>query len=323
MNNSPIISVVMSVYNSEKYLSESIESILSQTFSDFEFIIIDDGSTDKSNSILNKFARSDARINIITNLENIGLANSLNKGLHIAKGDYVARMDSDDISYPKRFEIQIEFMKNNKAYGVVGGNIDIIDEKSNYVKTLSFPKTHNQILWYLCFQNPIAHPTTMIKSNLLRKVNGYKNYISSQDYDLWQRLSNITKLFNVDQSLLKYRVHGSNISFRIDESRTARRNEFQNNAVLQIIGSENKPNDYVFGSDKYFDSLIIKKCFKKIRNGLNKFEIDDIRKDAATRILKNANMLKSDNFIQKLHLYLSAIALNPKLINKFIRKIIS
>ncbi|MCP8319033.1 MAG: glycosyltransferase, partial [Candidatus Methylarchaceae archaeon HK01B] len=128
---SPKITILMSVYNGEKYLREAIDSILNQTFKDFEFLIINDGSTDRTVEILRSY--HDSRIKIITNEKNMGLTKSLNKGLKIARSEYVARMDADDISYPRRLEVQYEYMKKNPDVGIVGSWNDVIDDKGNTI----------------------------------------------------------------------------------------------------------------------------------------------------------------------------------------------
>jgi len=135
MKDEPLISVVMPVYNTEKFVAEAIESILAQTFTDFEIIIIDDCSTDKSWQIIQDFSEKDQRIVTIQNSENQGLARSLNKGLKIAKGQFIARMDADDISMPQRFEIQLDFLKNHPDVGVVGSTVKFIHGIMTYPLT--------------------------------------------------------------------------------------------------------------------------------------------------------------------------------------------
>ncbi|MDD4353774.1 MAG: glycosyltransferase family A protein, partial [Candidatus Nanoarchaeia archaeon] len=125
------ISVIMSAYNTERYIAEAIESILNQTFKDFEFIIIDDGSTDDSLKIIKRYVKKDRRIKLIHNKKNIGLTKSLNKGLKIAKGQYIARMDADDISLPQRFQIQYDFLEKNKDIFLIGTTAFLIDDKGD------------------------------------------------------------------------------------------------------------------------------------------------------------------------------------------------
>ena len=210
----PYISVIMSVYNSEKYLSESIESILNQTFSDFEFIIIDDGSIDNSLDIIEMYSKKDSRIQIIRNEINIGLTKSLNKGITFAKGKYIARMDADDISMPERFKTQLEFLEKNLNIYVVGTNIICVNEAGNYLYECNFPNSPNIIKWNLYFSNQLAHPSVMMRSDLFL-ICGYKydeSYRYAQDYELWQNISRNYQISNITKPLLIYRIMNSSIS---------------------------------------------------------------------------------------------------------------
>ena len=165
--NTPKISVIMSVFNSEKYLKEAVDSILEQTFTDFEFIITDDCSTDSSLAILEEYAKKDNRIILLKNSENIGLTKNLNKMIDIAKGKYIARMDADDISLPKRFQIQYNFMEENSDIGVCGsniGHIGTLDKVSNH------PLNHNEIKIGLLFKCVMMHPTIVVRKNIITKA---------------------------------------------------------------------------------------------------------------------------------------------------------
>jgi glycosyltransferase involved in cell wall biosynthesis len=141
----PRISVVMSVYNGEKYLRQAIESILQQTYTDFEFIIIDDGSTDSSREIIQSY--DDKRIRLVINEQNIGLTKSLNKGIRLAKGEFIARMDADDISLPQRFEKQVAYLDSHPEVGVLGTYANIIDHRGKIINNIIFPTEHETILW--------------------------------------------------------------------------------------------------------------------------------------------------------------------------------
>jgi glycosyltransferase involved in cell wall biosynthesis len=208
-NQNPAISVVMSVYNSEKYLAESIESILNQTFTDFEFIIINDGSIDNSLAIIESYMAKDDRIVLISR-ENKGLAASLNEGIAIAKGKYIARMDADDISLPERFIKQYEFMEENQI-DLCGTAVQIFsDSKDN--KTWRYPEKANDIKFTLMFMTAFAHPTVFIRKKVFDTVS-YTNYEASQDYKLWCDIAlNGFKMANLELVLLRYRFHKSQIS---------------------------------------------------------------------------------------------------------------
>ena len=207
----PVISVVMSVYNGEKYLRESIESILGQTYKNFEFIIINDGSTDSTREIVLSY--DDPRIYLIDNEENIGLTKSLNKGLKIARGEYIARMDADDVSMPDRFENQMDFLNCHRDYAVVGTFLKVIDENSKVIFTAEKPTQYADIREFLNRDNCIGHGSAMIRKTCLQSVGFYDESIEkSQDYELWLRISQNYRLANIPQYLYMWRSHKENIS---------------------------------------------------------------------------------------------------------------
>jgi glycosyltransferase involved in cell wall biosynthesis len=201
----------MSVYNGERYLRESVESILKQTFADFEFIITDDGSRDATWDILNGY--DDPRVLLMRNPKNIGLTHSLNKGLVLARGEYVARIDADDVSFPQRLEMQVDFLERHTHIGVLGTAVQFIDSSGNPAKVQRFPEQHNAIRWSLCFYNPIPHPSVMARRQLMEQASGYRPDLkTAQDYDLWQRLSSVTRLANLPDVLLYLRKHDASVT---------------------------------------------------------------------------------------------------------------
>lgn len=205
----PCISVVMSVYNGELYLENAIESILEQTFTDFEFIIVDDNSTDGSWAVLTRF--SDPRVRLVRNQENIGLTRSLNKGLRLAQGIYIARMDADDISLPERFERQTAFFSTFPDIGLLGvayWNMNSKGEKQNLVRP---PTADSVIRWNMLFGPVLAHPGVMFRRDLIAKVGSYnENTHFAQDYELWSRMANVTKMANLNEPFLLYRQGDAN-----------------------------------------------------------------------------------------------------------------
>lgn len=213
MTIDPKVTVLMSVYNGERYLNEAVDSILAQTFTDFEFLIIDDASTDRTPEILRSY--DDPRIRIVTNQENLGLTKSLNKGLALARGEYIARMDADDVSFIVRLEKQVEFMEQNVHIGVLGSNYQYIDESGELKGVVSTSLDPELIQWELLFLNPLAHPTVLMRTALIRSVKGYnETFRFSQDYDLWCRLAKITQLAKLQDILLYLRSSKLNISHR-------------------------------------------------------------------------------------------------------------
>jgi glycosyltransferase involved in cell wall biosynthesis len=207
---SPKITVLMPVYNGAKYLPEAINSILSQTFSDFEFLIINDGSIDNSANIIKSFR--DKRINFINNPSNSGLVVVLNQGLLMAQGRYIARMDADDISLPDRFKIQFELMEKKPEVGVCGTWVKNIYDDSKKITAKYYVK-HNDITANLLFGASFAHPTIMFRKELVAQgqLKYDENYKHSEDYELWTRLANKTKFANIPRVLLLYRKHQTSI----------------------------------------------------------------------------------------------------------------
>ena len=206
------VSVVLSAYNAEKYIKEAVDSILMQTFTDFEFIIINDGSMDNTLSILQSY--NDKRLNIISR-ENKGIVASSNEGLDIAKGKYIARMDADDISLPTRFEKQVEFLDDNVDYVVVGTNIARCDKDGNFVKNWFYPE---QVIGNIkTMQCPtVANPSAMIRASAMHNVGGYRPYFwGSEDADCWWRLEEVGKIYCLQEPLLKYRWHGENCTLNL------------------------------------------------------------------------------------------------------------
>lgn len=203
MKSQPMISVVMPVYNVSKYLAEAIESILKQTFTDFEFIMIDDGSTDESWKIIKSF--DDSRIISMKNSKNKGITYSLNKAVQLSSGEYIARMDGDDYSDPRRFELQLKLLKNHPKVGVLGCNLKTLVNGKRSFDSI-YGKTHDEIKARMIFGSPVAHPTTIIKTKLLRKYQYEDGYEFSEDYNLWTKLVDITAFLNLDKSLVTYRI---------------------------------------------------------------------------------------------------------------------
>ncbi len=213
----PKISVLMSVYNSEKYLNYSIESILSQSFKDYEFIIIDDGSTDDSLKIIESYKQKDKRIIIIHNTKNIGTTKSLNKGLLIAKGKYIARMDADDWSYPNRLLQQYEFMEKYSEIGVSGGAVDVCNENLKVIYTRKYALQDKDIRKIIFLYSPFAHPATIWKAEKIKKVGGYNENIPlSQDCELYFKIGKLAKFGNVKDKLIKLRMHNNSVSISKD-----------------------------------------------------------------------------------------------------------
>lgn len=204
MIKKPIISVVMPIYNSQTYLSESIESVLSQKFQNFEFIIIDDGSTDNGTDIIKSY--NDSRIKLYCKTHNY--IKSLNWGISVSQGEYIARMDADDIMMPHRLEMQYRYMESNPDIDICGSWAETFGNSVYIIKSLT---DHNDIFSSLLFNNPMVHPTVMMRKKSLEKISIYPNlykqrFIYAEDYKLWVDFAvKGLKFSNIPDILLKYR----------------------------------------------------------------------------------------------------------------------
>lgn len=204
------ISVVMPVYNTKaEYLREAIESILNQTFKDFEFIILDDGSDKYVKEIVETY--KDVRIKYIANEKNLGLVETLNKGLEVASGEYIARMDSDDISLPERFEKQISYMDKNPRVGVLGSWAETFP-----IRNIWKPAKHFSFVDLINWSPFMIHPSTMIRKAVITdyKIKYNSKLELAEDYDFWQQIIHVAEIHNLQEPLLRYRISGDNISIK-------------------------------------------------------------------------------------------------------------
>lgn len=206
----PLVSVIFSVYNGAPYLKEAVASVLNQTFDNFEFIIVDDGSTDATAQILDTF--TDNRIIRLRNEKNLGLVQSLNNALALAQGEFIARMDADDISHPDRFQKQLFYLEQHPEIGVLGSAMIQVDEHGQPISTLMPPLKHEAVLWHTLFGCAIFHATVMMRRKELADVGGYDiNFLHSEDLDLWSRLFGKTKFANLPEVLYTRRLHRKSV----------------------------------------------------------------------------------------------------------------
>jgi glycosyltransferase involved in cell wall biosynthesis len=214
----PKVSVVMPAYNGERFLREAIDSVLKQTFRDFEFIIVDDCSTDGTWEIIAAYAAQDSRIVPFRNIQNTGAGGARNAGLKLANGEYVAAMDADDVLLTNRLELQVKFLDTHPEVGLVAGSVRRIDANGNFLSLWSVPTEHDVLLAQLLFNNPFAQPTVMMRRVIMEQIGGYSDYFSrtgNDDYDMWWRMSRVTKLAAVPQvvSLIRITTEPSRLSF--------------------------------------------------------------------------------------------------------------
>ncbi|MBI2086874.1 MAG: glycosyltransferase family 2 protein [Candidatus Zambryskibacteria bacterium] len=217
----PKISVILPVLNGEKYLSEAIRSILDQTLADFELIIINDGSMDKTEEIIKSF--KDPRIVYINNSKNLGLAASYNKGIEVARGKYIARMDADDVSLPERFAEQFLFLERKPYIGIVGSSIIIMNESGRRVAVHNRSESHLGIKFSSLFSTPMYHPTVMGRKEIFKSHHFNETFSNSEDYELWSRLLFETdvKFANIRKPLLKYRIYPQSFTQTLNLDRRA------------------------------------------------------------------------------------------------------
>ena len=207
----PSVSLVMSVFNGERFLREAVESILNQSFCDFEFIIIDDGSTDNSGSILASYQRSDPRIRTY-HQENRGLIHSLNRGCALAQGKYIARMDADDIAVRDRLTWQFTFMEEHPEVAVLGGAFELIGQTGEVLRVVRHPLEPRELERAILESSAICHPSAFIRKTAFIAAGGYRNVLDAEDYDLWLRIAEHHPLANLPDILLKYRLHLGQVS---------------------------------------------------------------------------------------------------------------
>ncbi len=260
----PMISVIMPVYNGEKYLQESINSILNQTYKYFEFIILNDGSSDKTEEIILSY--NDPRIVYVKNETNLEIVKTLNKGISLAKGKYIARMDADDISLPKRFEVQLNFLENNSSISICGSWIETFGYQKKLWKS---PISHDEIKARLLLNSSIFHPTVMIKKAVFHQFLYEQEYKKAEDYALWVKAIDSFKFHNIPEVLLRYRIHNNQtnvIEQRViaKEIRTIMLNKIDCHLNSQEFNLLNKIShcDELFPTDLKATNFLIKKILQ-------------------------------------------------------------
>jgi len=278
---SPAITVLMPVYNGEKYLHESIASILTQTFTDFEFLIINDGSIDKSEEIILSY--SDPRIIYVKNVENIKLISTLNNGIAISKGKYIARMDADDISLPDRLQEQFIFMETHSEVALCGSWFEEFKDGERTKKIVKYASLHNEIMMKMLYQCHFCHPTIIVRKSMIVTFNTKfdSDFIHAEDYDFFVRVGETFKLANIQKVLLRYRFHEKSVSVQYRDT------QIKNSTVIK------------------------KRLFKKIG-----FNIDDKELELYTAIAQHDYKLEKE-FINKAQALLEKMVLANRISNYF------
>ena len=282
----PLVTVLMPVYNGEKYLKKAIESILSQTFKEFEFFIIDDGSVDKSAEIIKSF--NDARIRLESNRANLGLIKTLNKGLGMSKGKYIARMDCDDISLPNRLSAQVSFMEKHPEIGVCGSWVKIIGLKNEFIN--KYPQNNEEARAYLLFNTPLAHPAVIIRKSILESCQFKydEKYKHAEDYELWSRIIDYAQISNIPKVLLHYRMHRESVSKKNSSEQAENSNKVRSKLLKDLGMSATTAELDIhrrFVRPDYFNS---KEFINKLEIWLNKI----LSANKKTSIYKQESLIK-------------------------------
>ncbi len=323
----------MSVYNASRYISESVESILHQTLSNFEFLIIDDSSTDNTVEILNRY--DDPRICLIQNKKNIGLTKSLNKGLAIAQGKYIARMDADDISLPERLQRQKSFLDTYPGIAMVGSWVEVINQNNEKIKYYNHPTKSHLIRWHLLFANAFTHSSIMIRTERLKSINGYSDELKyAQDFDLYSRLSDSWHVANIPEILVQWRNWEKGISVSQNKLQHKTAHQIARKNIEQILGEtiDDKAFDKLFllyhldsGGSVTFSNLamIITNLQKLAENFIHKFKLvdknisSDLTVEIATHIFSMI-IYSNNGLLYKMHMFLYSMKkLNPNFFRIF------
>lgn len=209
----PLVSILLPVYNAALYLRQAVDSIFSQTYEDFEIIALNDGSTDASLEVLHSYC--DPRMRIVNSSTNKGVIWNLNRGLMLARGSYIAQLDSDDIAHPSRLEKQVSFLDSHPEIALVGTWANLIDETGHTFDICQTTVESKEIQVLLFKHNCIIHSSVMFRKECVVKIGGYDPAsVYAEDYDLWLRLSELHAIANLPETLVSYRIHGRQISFK-------------------------------------------------------------------------------------------------------------
>lgn len=278
----PLISVILPVYNGEEHLTECIESVLSQTFNDFEFIIVDDASTDNTLKILQKFASIDSRIKIFQHKVNQKQTAAANTACQNASGKYIARMDADDIALPHRFKEQVEFMEKNPDIGMIGSWVHIIDNNGNIYEIIKTNTSQGSLGWSLIFDVSFISSSVMMRKDIIEQVGFYQTR-QAEDYDLWSRVSTIANIANLPLVLQQRRVWDGQVSHTVPRE--------THNCTLQIM----KKNMQLLLNDSSIDLKLVRVIRTVMENKQLEFERDLLpRTSSLIKALYNTYISKTN-----------------------------
>lgn len=252
MSSPPMVTVLMPVFNGERFLSEAVDSILNQTFADFEFIIIDDGSTDGTARILDSY--TDRRIVRVCKPQNEGIVAALNHGLDMARGEFIARQDADDVSAQERLERQVARFRKSPELVVLGTAFRMVDRQGLERRVHVHPATDPAIRWQMLHRTGFCHPSVMMRADVLRR-HGLRydgGWLHAEDYEFWGRLLEHGRGANLDQVLVSYRLHGEQVSERNHEEQIRRSVAIAAGNIRRLGVS--LPENVVAGLQRWFDA---------------------------------------------------------------------
>jgi hypothetical protein len=231
----------MPVHNGGRYLAEAVDSIRSQTFDEFELVVVDDGSTDGTSALLNRVSTMDKRVRVYTQ-ERRGLVATLNRACELARGALLARMDADDIAAPQRLAAQVARMQANPDLGLLGGDITVIREDGERIYDVRYPSSDDEIRAILPNSSAFAHPTVMMRRSAFERIGGYRfAFADAEDYDLWLRFAEKYRLANLPGSILRYRFHPGQVSSRRQQQQIISTVAAQIAATLRSDGFSDRP----------------------------------------------------------------------------------
>lgn len=296
--SSPAISIILPAYNAMSFVEQSIKSVLNQSFEDFEFIIINDGSTDATPDILNRI--TDKRVRVV-HQNNHGITFSLNRGLKLAHGNYIARMDADDIATPDRLVKQFDLLESNPEVGIIGSSANVIDDKDNDWGLQIVAQDDIEIRWVSLLKCPFIHPSVMFRKSILDQYQlDYGNLPYAQDYGLWVKILQYSKGKNFKEPLLSYRVHKTNVS------KLHRETQFQ---IHQSISREQihcELPDMIISDDEISQLVRLSLASSK--------EVSSMRNERISTILSFLNLWKE--FSQKYQPVFAVDQIQPNVIGK-------
>lgn len=315
MENDLLLSVILPVYNGEVHLNECINSVLNQTFSDFEFIIVDDASTDRTPQILKEYQLKDKRIRVITHKINQKQTAAANTAIKNANGIYLARMDADDVALPNRFIKQLKHLKNNPEIGLLGSWVDIINDGGEVIKVWETIASNGYLGWNLFFGTSFAHSSVMMRKDIVEQV-GYYQAPEAEDYDLWSRINRVSKVENIPEVLQHKRVWSGQLALKVPtETRESVIQIMQNNInflldnkiidlnTVRQIRSVSDKNSIMKNSDQYSNIFkILNDLYSNYlnKNNLTKLEKKLVSKDLFQKLNTLTNWMKSINSFQGL-----------------------